>query len=96
MQDENVTGWWHTCVKEKTLGSFFDAADALYAIQPWRHQPDHSCLIHMMMPSFGKRTWVVSVLGQEDIDSRGTLSILINWSVLSALWCRGLLPSLRR
>lgn len=73
MQNENVTGWWHTCVKEKTLGSFFDAADALYAIQPWRRVPDHGCLIHMMMPSFGKRTWVVSVLGQEDIDSRGIM-----------------------
>jgi len=73
MKDEKVISWWHTCVTDEALGGFFDAADVLYAIRPWQQVPDHSCLIHMMMPSFGKRTWVVSVLGQEAVDSRGIM-----------------------
>lgn len=73
MNDEKVIGWWHTCVTDEALDGFFKAADALYAIRPWQLVPDHSCLIHIMMPSFGKRTWVVSVLGQEAVDSRGIM-----------------------
>ncbi len=73
MKGEKVIGWWHTCVTDEALGGFFNAADVLYAIKPWQQVPDHSCLIHMMMPSFGKRTWVVSVLGQEAVDSRGIM-----------------------
>jgi len=71
MEGEKAIGWWHTCVTDEALGGFFNAADALYAIRPWQQVPDHSCLIHMTMPSFGKRTWVISILGEEAVDSRG-------------------------
>ena len=73
IESEKVTGWWHTCVTDEVLGAFFDAANVLYAVQPWRQVPDHSCLIHMMVPAFGKRTWVVSVLGQDGVNNRGIM-----------------------
>ena len=70
MESEKVIGWWHTCVTDEAMSRFFDAAGVLYTMKPWEQVPDHSCLIHMMIPSFGKRNWVVSVLGQEAVDSR--------------------------
>ena len=73
MKDEDIVGWWHSCVTDKAMGAFFNAADLLYTVRPWQQVPHHSCLIHMMVPSIGKRTWVVSVLGQEAGDSQGIM-----------------------
>ena len=73
MEDESFTGWWHTCVTDEALAAFFDAADAMYAIKSWQRVPDDSCLIHMMIPSFGKQSWVASVTGQASGDSRGIM-----------------------
>jgi len=36
MKDENIVSWWHTCVTDEALVGFFDAADLLYTVRPWR------------------------------------------------------------
>ena len=73
MENENFISWWHTCVTDEALAAFFDAADAMYAIKPWQRVPDDSCLIHIMIPSFGEQSWVASVTGQASGDSRGIM-----------------------